>query len=306
MGEVAGACFCCSFDELVQTASDFATGNDGHPPPDVILAEPVGSCTDLIATTLLPLREYYGDRFDVAPFGVLVKPSHVARVLAGDEDRRSGFSPQAEYILRKQIEEADYLMIGRADVLSDADREHLRTLLADTAPDVPILTVSPRRGDGVDDVMGRIESSMESGRRVLDIDYDTYADGEAEMGWVNASVAFRADTPVELDRFAVDLVTVIAGGCTGAIAHLKTSVRGGDALSVANAVDSYGGIDLGLRSDRTATGTIETIVNARVAQDPEQLAATIESGCRASGLTVTTYRATHLRPGRPEPVHRFS
>ncbi|MGI9474090.1 MAG: GTP-binding protein, partial [Rubripirellula sp.] len=70
VGEVAGACFCCSFDELVSTA-DRLSEEDA---PDVLLAEPVGSCTDLVATVILPLQQRLGDRFELAPFGVLLKP----------------------------------------------------------------------------------------------------------------------------------------------------------------------------------------------------------------------------------------
>jgi Zn-dependent alcohol dehydrogenase len=39
--------------------------------PDVLIAEPVGSCTDLVATVTLPLEQIYGDRFTVAPMSVV-------------------------------------------------------------------------------------------------------------------------------------------------------------------------------------------------------------------------------------------
>src|SRR5215468_4363141 len=44
--EIAGGCFCCKFEELVQAASAIL---DKHR-PDIILAEAVGSCADLSAT----------------------------------------------------------------------------------------------------------------------------------------------------------------------------------------------------------------------------------------------------------------
>ena len=78
VGEVAGACFCCSFDDLVATADRLSDDEV----PDVLLAEPVGSCTDLVATVILPFQEILGDRFDLAPFGVLLKPSHGERILS--------------------------------------------------------------------------------------------------------------------------------------------------------------------------------------------------------------------------------
>ena len=39
--EVPGACFCCRFDELVDRVGSLEASER----PDVILAEPVGSCT---------------------------------------------------------------------------------------------------------------------------------------------------------------------------------------------------------------------------------------------------------------------
>ena len=59
--EVAGACFCCRFDDLVGKVTQLQQGER----PDVILAEPVGSCTDLVATVVQPLRDLYGARFEV-------------------------------------------------------------------------------------------------------------------------------------------------------------------------------------------------------------------------------------------------
>src|SRR5712691_892748 len=113
--EVAGACFCCRFDDLIGKVGKLQEGKR----PDVILAEPVGSCTDLVATVVQPLRDLYGERFEVAPYPVLFKPSHGLKILQREstglpphaqplspkgrgENWASGFSPKAAYIFRKQ------------------------------------------------------------------------------------------------------------------------------------------------------------------------------------------------------------
>src|SRR5256885_871381 len=44
--EVAGSCFCCAFPDLLQALSQLQDAVQ----PDVVLAEPVGSCTDLVST----------------------------------------------------------------------------------------------------------------------------------------------------------------------------------------------------------------------------------------------------------------
>src|SRR5919109_480290 len=75
--EVAGACFCCKFNELMDRVGSLQTAQR----PDVILAEPVGSCTDLVATVVQPLKDLYAGQFVVAPYAVLFKPSHGTRIL---------------------------------------------------------------------------------------------------------------------------------------------------------------------------------------------------------------------------------
>src|SRR2546428_772999 len=53
VAEVPGACFCCRFDELITRVQELAADER----PNVILAEPVGSCTDLVATVVQPLKD---------------------------------------------------------------------------------------------------------------------------------------------------------------------------------------------------------------------------------------------------------
>src|SRR5688500_4065926 len=91
VGEVAGACFCCNFNELTSTVEQL----EASARPDVLLAEPVGSCTDLVATVIRPLVQVYEAPLEVAPYGVILKPSHGARILRRESS--AGFSPKAEY-----------------------------------------------------------------------------------------------------------------------------------------------------------------------------------------------------------------
>ena len=109
--EITGGCFCCRFNSLTDAAERLT--RDAR--PDVFLAEPVGSCTDLRATVQYPLRRLYGDDYRVAPLSVLVDPTRAARIL-GLESGRS-FSPKVLYVYEKQLEEADLLVINKSDLL---------------------------------------------------------------------------------------------------------------------------------------------------------------------------------------------
>ena len=77
---------------------------------DVLLAEPVGSCTDLSGTILQPLKERFRETFIPAPISVLADPERTYQVLEG---KRPGMHRSTAYIIRKQFEEADRILINR-------------------------------------------------------------------------------------------------------------------------------------------------------------------------------------------------
>src|SRR5438067_2465150 len=190
--------------------------------PDVILAEPVGSCTDLVATAIQPLKDLYGGKFEVAPYAVLFKPSHGTRILR--DQPAGGFSPKAAYIFKKQLEEADAILINRSDELTPAEQEELTRLVGERFPGTPVLRVSAQTGAGFDRFVELLDQKGAFGRRILDIDYDTYAEGEAELGWLNASVRLTAEKPFDLDALLTGILRELAGvrrKLAGEGAHLK-------------------------------------------------------------------------------------
>src|SRR5262245_3548847 len=75
--EVAGGCFCCRFDDFIARADELMA----RVRPTVILAEPVGSCTDIVATVLRPLTKLHPHRFEVAPFTVVVDAARALKIL---------------------------------------------------------------------------------------------------------------------------------------------------------------------------------------------------------------------------------
>jgi len=303
--EVAGACFCCKFDELLEKVGSLETSEH----PDVILAEPVGSCTDLVATVVQPLKDLYGDRFEIAPYAVLFKPSHGLRILKNEPN--AGFSPKAAYIFRKQLEEADAILINRIDEFSPQQVDKLSDLVATQFPGTPLLRVSAKTGQGLEAVAQLLDQQGAFGRKVLEIDYDTYAEGEAELGWHNSSVHVTSDRPLELDGLLLAIIEGLRKSLSAQqaeVAHLKIIGLGEGSFGVANLVSSHTPAELSLPS-RDTLQEADVIVNARVAIDPEQLTkevrAVVESACRAKGAKPEFKSTQSFRPGRPTPTHRY-
>ncbi|MCB1086773.1 MAG: helix-turn-helix domain-containing protein, partial [Verrucomicrobiae bacterium] len=167
--EIAGGCFCCKFNSLVDAAGRL----DADAAPEVFIAEPVGSCTDLVATVTYPLRRIYGDRFSIAPLSVLVDPMRARRILGLEEGRN--FSDKVLYIYRKQLEEADVILISKRDLLDEAGEAELREALEREFPKARVLAISARKGEGLEPWFEILESESQTLGVAMEVDYDTYA-----------------------------------------------------------------------------------------------------------------------------------
>lgn len=306
VGEVAGACFCCNFNELTSTVDKLSASDR----PDVVIAEPVGSCTDLVATVVQPLLRLFDAQFDVAPYGVILKPSHGLRILR--KESGTGFSPKAAYIFEKQLEEADFLIINRIDEL-DADKiEELDGLLKEFASNTPVLRQSAKTGEGFEALVDMLDQRGAFGQKILELDYDVYAEGEAELGWLNSSMKVTATAPFALDKMLLGIVEGLREELATAkaeTAHLKTIGLWEGAYGVANLVSSDTPAVMSLPSN-CETKEAEVVVNARVAIDPQILQTQVEKIVHAvaaqHGLQIEFRQTQSFRPGRPVPTHRFA
>jgi Ni2+-binding GTPase involved in maturation of urease and hydrogenase len=305
VGEVPGACFCCNFNKLTETVGQL----ENKVRPDIVLGEPVGSCTDLVATVVRPLQQLFGGTFDVAPYAVLLKPSHGIRILRGE--MKGGFSPQAAYIFKKQLEEADLIVINRIDELSSTESDELAKLVQTQYPGTPVLRMSAKTGEGCDALVEFLDQRGKFGRRVMDVDYDTYAIGEAELGWLNSSLEVKSARAFALDDLLLDIISRLQGSLAeidAETAHLKAIGMADGLYGVANLVSSFLPPELSLPS-RGQVREAELVINARVATAPETLTEHVERAVRAacaSRQATPTFRQTQsFRPGRPVPTHRI-
>lgn len=308
--EISGGCFCCRFNSLVDAANRL-TEKDR---PDVFIAEPVGSCTDLVATVTYPLRRMYGEQFTVAPLSVLVDSIRARRVLGLAEG--GNFSEKVVYIYRKQLEEADMIVVNKTDLLSDAERDELKRALQTEFPHAEIREVSARSGDGMDDWFAQISDSEQTARRVMEVDYEIYADGEALLGWLNATVNISSETEFDaadlLEELAQSVQTRLAE-VGSEVAHFKMTFspdEGFAETAVINLVRNDFVPELSQDLDEPASSG-QLIVNLRAEAEPDTLASTIRESVEElaqnfAGLSANLEHLEHFKPGKPTPTHRLA
>lgn len=302
VAEIAGGCFCCRFTSLVDAAALL----DREARPDVFLAEPVGSCTDLQATVNIPLRHMYGDRYRIAPLSVLIDPVRALRVL-GVETGQS-FSPKVLYVYRKQLEEAEVLIINKTDAVARPRVEALRRALELEFPTASILEMSARTGAGVDAWLEQVVDAEGAGP-VLEIDYDEYAEGEALLGWLNCTA--RVTSCDDGDALLLDLARTIRATVGDEIAHLKMTLTpdGGPGIGAVNLVRTESEPELAFALE-CGIESGELTLNLRAESEPERLEQVVRQAVakvgERQGAVVAIEHLERFRPGRPVPTHRMA
>ena len=307
--EISGGCFCCRFNSLVEAAGWLARDRR----PEVFLAEPVGSCTDLVATVTYPLRQLYGNDFSIAPLSVLVDPIRALRVLGLEPG--GTFSGKVLYIYRKQLEEADLIIINKCDLLGPGKSAALREALTARFPKSMILETAARQGLGLEVWFEHIATTRQAPRTIMEVDYDVYADGEARLGWLNCTLRLTAEEARDGNKFLQSLAAEIQERLNRAgaeVAHLKMTLDADNAVgdvAVVNLVRNDFVPELSQDLQDSFVGG-ELTINLRAEASPELLRRTVTEAlgkcCRNYGVLSRCEHLESFQPGKPQPTYRVT
>src|ERR1700733_6918958 len=285
-GEVTGGCFCCRLSQLIDAIDDLRA----HA-PDVIFAEPVGSCTDLSATVLRPLLEY-SETYQLAPLTVLVDPLRARSMLEEDADL------DMRFLFDKQLQEADLVCFTKSDLYADypvMGLPHARQL-------------SAKSGQGVAAWLNEVLSgAIARADQTLEIDYSEYARAEAALAWLNLRAAFEPKSllsPAMLLGPLLDHLDAALSAEKIPIAHLKAIVTSPTGFLKAaicgNGQEPVVEGDL----DASAAGKLELLLNLRAVGQPAQVRGIVEGEIlRLDGLTNSTIDC--FSPAAPVPERRI-
>src|ERR1051326_469033 len=306
--EIADGCFSCRFDTLIDAAKNLARDEA----PEVFIAEPVGSCTDLVAAVTVPLRDLYGEMFQIAPLSVLVDPFRVMQALEGD----TRFSSNVSYIYLKQLEEGHAIVINKRDLLSDEELARITSAIEARFPGRRIFAVSARTGDVLDEWFDWLTSAEQPVVEAMELDYNLYADGEALLGWLNATAQVKAQRPFDGKQLMMFIAREIHTNLVSMgyeVAHLKMALTDGDntrELAVLNLVRNDFQPEIVMSNLQPLMGGQLTI-NIRAEAPPDWLrTVTIEAIERRvrtyESLSIEIQKLINFRPAPPRPTHRVT
>lgn len=301
VAEVAGSCFCCNFDGFIQAINSLRKDVEA----DVILAEPVGSCADLTATIIRPLKKFHNTEVIVSPLTVLSDPTRLKSILYGGD---GGLHEDAAYIYRKQLEESEVILITKTDLLSETELEKLVKDTQSCFHNTKVMSVSTQNGTGVKEWFDEVANRQGDGTKILDIDYDKYAHGEAVLGWLNGTIALTGKNAC-WDTVLKDIMNGIAKTIKKEklrVGHIKVIAENGKQYAVGNITGDAS--TLQFRGTAGCGDNLKLIINARVETTPEHLDEVIRDVLLSAidgkyKDEVLAWR--YLQPGRPNPTHRM-
>jgi len=282
-GEVTGGCFCCRLSDLVSAARDLAATS-----PDVIFAEPVGSCTDISATTIRPLLRDHFDEFRLAPYSVLIDPARALELNSLDPD------DDFTFLFHKQIEEADLVCWTKSDI---------RAIPDSVFPDARRL--SAKTGEGVAVWLDEILSGeLAAGRTILDIDYARYARAEAALAWLNLDLTLHARrplTPAMVIGPFVDEIALALAQSGVSIAHLKIVCESASGVLKAALCGNAGDPDVDGALDASPALRHQVRLNLRARGAPVLVSETVMQAAHRLPGEIRIDRSACFQPAPPKP-----
>jgi hypothetical protein len=212
-------------------------------------------------------------------------------------------------LFKKQIEEADIVVINKSDTVSEAELLTLAEELHGRYAGREVLCVSALTGKGIDEWLSWL-SLPRRHRDSLEIEYDAYARAEASLGWLNATCSVTTASGLDANAFAEALAGSIrdklaSGGHE--IAHLKIYMVSASDFCKLSCV----GIEEGVAFDkRMSLDCQETylILNLRANAGPEHLRSILEEvltlAVRQHTVCVDHVQVDSFSPSYPQPRHR--
>jgi hypothetical protein len=178
-------------------------------------------------------------------------------------------------------------------------------------PGRKVFVMSASTGAGVDEWLDYVMRESSGGERIAEVDYDTYAEGEAALGWLNASVELRRAGGADWKAFCAKFLRTVQSALrrrSAEIAHAKVLLKTPRSLIVANLTDSTARPSV--RGDAPeGTEKVRFLINVRAHVDPATLRKIVESALRSccrGGIMSEVRAIDSLSPGRPKPVYRYS
>ncbi len=301
--EVTGGCFCCNYSDLDSRLNQLI--EIAH--PDVIFAEPVGSCANIVATVLKPLMELRALDLTMQSLSVL---SDIRLLQMRLQDEPLPFSDNVIYIYDKQIEEAHILIINKKDLISQQEGNEILTLARHNFPEKKIILQNSQEPDDITAWLDLLEENqLPNNASTLKLDYTRHGDGVARLAWLDGSVhmSIPEGQGKKFIEQLIEKIISISKQNNNSIGHVKFLITGAlqeIKISITTIEDINWKKNIPFLNGRE----FDILVNARVEMKADLLKTQIQKipqEIRDANVKILISDLNCLHPAFPDPTFRI-
>ena len=296
--EVPGGCFRCNYGDFQEQIAQL----QAQARPDVLFAESVGSCVDLVGPVLTPLAALSDDGGMHVTYSVFADIRLLRRHIAG---LPLPFSDNIIYIFSEQLEETHTIVINKADLLSPEECQRVVEQARHRYPGKTLLLQSSLTPEGVAPWLAALRTPQPLPLG-LKVNYGPYVAGAAELAWLDEQLTLEPPDGLEHATVIHLIATILAGlrRPDQPVAHLKFFIQDaetGTKLSF-TALDDEPDWKSALPPRLRAPVTV--LINARVQMPAEELRALMTQAVHETlsntGIPYHTSGPTAFAPHVPD------
>ena len=297
--QVVNGCFCCRLDDLEKSILSLIKVHQ----PEVIFAESVGSCTDLIATVLKPLQHYHPTIDITISIFADIRLLHLLLTDA------SVFEEEVRYVYFKQLEEATLVVLSKLDLVTELQLEETKRLIDQKYPDKILLYQNSYIKSNIQNWLFALQKNYGATKLPsLFIDYITYGKGEELLGWLDQEIEIVSHL-VNANQLAIELAKLISQTIQEQkifIGHLKFLLNQQYKISYTTVPE----IESQNKEDYPYSLRAILLINARVQTHPNMLQQIVLSAIECIqdnySCTIHTNYQKAFQPGFPNPTFRIA
>lgn len=266
--EILGGCFCNNFDEFVSSARTLVSSGR----PDVIIAEPIGTSTNIMSSVVAPLRSLYPDEFSVAPLTIVVDCVRALDILSEKKERSVD---TVDLIPAHQITEAEVVVLTKSDLVTPERLSEIEGEVLRTVPDAKIVTTSSTDLRNMGKLVEMVLSDDVSRRVPERADNRQFAFEKAKLGWYSGTYSMVPSDRVDMYSLSTDLMKGVASEYgPDSVVHVKVIITSPEAAAKMSLVRENMQVD-GIHGSRFVSSPGRLVLNARVISPPKKLETTM-------------------------------